>query len=72
MTVVQNGAENGSKEAKSKKEKKELTQDKKLTAEESSDYHLEQEIVIVCLYYEFFCVSIDTSMVFLGISGSCI
>jgi hypothetical protein len=30
---VQNGAKNGSKEAKPKKEKKELTQDKKFTAE---------------------------------------
>ena len=34
MTVVQNGAKNGSKEAKPKK-KKELTQDKKLTAEKT-------------------------------------
>ena len=30
---MQNGAKNGSKEAKPKKEKKELTQDKKFTAE---------------------------------------
>ena len=34
MTVVQNGAKNGSKEAKPKK-KKDLTQDKKLTAEKT-------------------------------------
>jgi sorbitol-specific phosphotransferase system component IIBC len=43
ITVVQNGAENGSKEAKSKEEKKELTQDKKLTAEESSETDIKKD-----------------------------
>jgi hypothetical protein len=42
MTVVQNGAKNGSKEAKPKK-KKDLTQDKKLTAEKNSETDIKKD-----------------------------
>jgi hypothetical protein len=119
LTLVQNG----SKEAKSKKEKKELTQSKKLKAKESSEVDIKKDsdVRTVCnqngkqnqeaetrsketkagnsrseqnhdqigvhiqvngissgtrdsdsLSIVLLCVSIDTSVVFLGISGSCI